>query len=410
MQKLIAVVMICFLSILTACSDSSSTPASPPPPFELLIEADDQNIHIGNRTYLRAYSRDLASGEVSDITSMVSFSSDNPDIATIEHFGNTVIALAEGEASFSIDYNGQSTNTVIHVRDGYITQITVDSSDNHLHVGSTSQLTAIATYDDNSTDDITDSSEWVSEIQWVAYIRKDTPSVYLYADRPGTTEVYALRDVIQSNNQTVSVHRGTMVDFEINSSACCTVHKGQTISFNALSYWADGDTDNVVNSTRWSTGNSRVLKQQDNQYSFQAKETGSSTVSGSYNGFDDHKKVVVERALVTSLRVEMDADIIDIDRIGTNYWIPEGGSTQLTAIGNLSDGTQNANVSDLVEWHWFNEGTEGAIRIDEDFVAHALSNGKGVIYVSVDGIYSEYRGATLWINTLPESPEDNLPE
>jgi len=400
MHKIITIIILCSLSLLSACSDSNSP--SSPAPFELFIEADDQQIHIGNNTYLKAYSRDLATGIVADITSSVSFHSNNPSIAQNERYGPVVNALAEGVATFNVSYYDESASTSIRVRDGYITKIIINSPDNHLHVDSSSQMTALATYDDDSTDDITDNAEWISETDWVAYLATGYGGLVV-ANNPGTTQVYALRNGIYSNFQEVSVHRGTMVGLEINCHHSCEpAHKGQTTKFYSQSRWADGDADNVTNSTKWLTSNARVLRQQDDsKSSFKAENTGKSAISGLYNSFEDTKVITVDRALVSNLRVEMDAEVLDIDRNGTNYWIPRGGSTQLTALGDLSDGTKDADVSDLVEWRWYDEGTDAEIEIDEQFVAHGTGLGMVIIYVQVDGTSSEYRGVTLWIGSRP---------
>lgn len=405
MEKLNLLILALFLTFLAACSDNDSLPPAPelPPSFELLIEVDDPNIHIGNTTYLKAYRRNQQSGETSDITHLVSFRSNAPDIAALENNGPKVIAVSEGKANFSFDYHGQSTDTVIHVKGGYITHISINSPDNHLHVGSTSQMTAIATYDDDSTDNITDTAEWISVDDFVAYFR--IQGSLLYTNSSGISDIYATRDGLNSAVEQVTVHRGTMVDFTINSSVCCTINKGRTIDFYALSYWEDGNKDNVSGSTTWSTDDSAVLKQLDKKYKFLAEEIGNANISGNYNGFSATQNIIVERALVSNLRVTMDAVVLETDRVGTNYWIERGSSTQLTAWGDLSDGTKDADVSHLVEWRWGKEGTEAQIEIDESYIAHGIESGFVIIYVVLDNTSSEYRGVTLWINDKPsDSP------
>ena len=400
MKYAIAIAILSMLSILSGCSSSSSSQPAPPP-FDLLLEADDQHIHIGNSTHIRAYSRDQESGIITDVTSAVTFINKSPEIAVNERYGPKITALAEGIATFNGRYHGKEVTSLIRITDGNITQLELSTDDDNLHSGSTSQIMALATYDDGSTDDVTDTVEWTTDEQWVAYFKYQDGIVY--ANNPGTANIYAAYGDITSPAQLISVHRGTMVDLSIISSHCCVINKGKTISFTALSHWDDGDTDNITLSTKWISSDSKILNPQaDRPYALQAMNEGRATIFAAFGGFDTSETVTVERALASNLRVEMDAELLDLDRDGLHYWIDRGDSTQLTVYGDLSDGTKDADVTHLVEWQWRNEGTEGSIEIDENSVAHGLTLGRVIIFVLLDGTSSEYRGANLWIGINPE--------
>jgi hypothetical protein len=164
----LTLILIVALSLVAASCSSTSTPTltSPPPPTlsSILVTPASADLAVGATRQFTAtgtYSDD----SIADITSQVTWASSNNMIAAITSaglatgiaVGNTnITATLSGTTSPSVNLSIVTTPTLSSI------EIQPESPAN-LTVGSTGQLTAIGTYSDGSTEDIT------SQVTWTIY-------------------------------------------------------------------------------------------------------------------------------------------------------------------------------------------------------------------------------------------------
>ena len=134
----------------------------------------------------------------SDVSSSVTWVSDNPGIASVTQTG-LLSADGVGSTTLTASMDGVTSNTVdVNVSDATISSIQVTPSrvDMARGLGLTQQLTAIATFDNGTSFDVSSSVTWVSDNPAIASV---TPTGLLSADNVGITTLTASMNGVTSN-------------------------------------------------------------------------------------------------------------------------------------------------------------------------------------------------------------------
>ncbi|MGL6645599.1 Ig-like domain-containing protein [Aeromonas caviae] len=141
-------------------------------------------------------------GSVKDLTSETIWHSSDNRIATISSPA-TLTAIDAGTTTITASHDGITSNTVqVTVTNATLTAIQVTPPSVSLAKGQTRQLTATATYSDNTTADISGNVTWLPTDITTATVS----STGLLTGRvAGTTEVTASKDGITSNAVQVTV-------------------------------------------------------------------------------------------------------------------------------------------------------------------------------------------------------------
>lgn len=141
-------------------------------------------------------------GSVKDLTSETSWHSSDDRIATMSSPG-ALTARDAGTTTVTASHDGIISNTIqITVTDAVLTAIQVTPPSVSLAKGQTRQLTATATYSDNTTADVTGSVAWLSDDTATATV---TTNGLLTGVEEGTTEISASLDGVTSDRVTVNV-------------------------------------------------------------------------------------------------------------------------------------------------------------------------------------------------------------
>ncbi|WP_368212577.1 Ig-like domain-containing protein [Aeromonas sp. s10] len=128
--------------------------------------------------------------------------SDDTDTATITTNG-LLTGVEQGTAEVTASLDGVTSNAVqVTVTDAVLTAIAITPTSVSVGKGQTQQLTATATYSDNTTADVTGSVDWLSDDTATATI---TTNGLLTGVEEGTTEVSASLDGVTSDRVTVNV-------------------------------------------------------------------------------------------------------------------------------------------------------------------------------------------------------------
>ncbi|WP_323948030.1 Ig-like domain-containing protein, partial [Aeromonas caviae] len=110
--------------------------------------------------------------------------------------------VEQGTAEVTASLDGVTSNTVqVTVTDAVLTAIAITPSSVSVGKGQTQQLTATATYSDNTTADVTGSVAWLSDDTATATVI----SGLLTGVEEGTTEISASLDGVTSDRVTVNV-------------------------------------------------------------------------------------------------------------------------------------------------------------------------------------------------------------
>ena len=141
-------------------------------------------------------------GSVKDLTSETSWHSSDNRIATMSSPA-ALTAIDAGTTTVTASHDGIISNAVqVTVTDAALTAIQITPPSVSLTKGQTQQLTATATYSDNTTANVTSSVAWLSDDTATATI---TANGLLTGVEQGSAEVTASLDGVTSDRMTVNV-------------------------------------------------------------------------------------------------------------------------------------------------------------------------------------------------------------
>ena len=137
-----------------------------------------------------------------DITTTATWTSLAPAVATIAPSG-LAMGVAAGTTGITASQAGVTSNTAtLTVTPSILTSISVTPTNTSIQVGQTQQYTAIGTYTDLSTADITTTTTWASSVPAVATIG---PSGLATGVAAGTSSITASQAGVTSNAATLDV-------------------------------------------------------------------------------------------------------------------------------------------------------------------------------------------------------------
>jgi uncharacterized protein YjdB len=273
-------------------------------------------------------------GTSSDVSNSVTWSPIDTAAVTISRNGlltgidlGSTAVIASQDDIISQEVGVKVTNAVI-------TDVTITPSLFSMAKGQTKQLTAIATYSDGSSSDVSSSVIWKSINNSTAIV---TPSGLLSGVGVGSTEVIACIDGVPSNKVSVEVSNAVVTSIAITPTTVF-VAKGQTQQLSATATYSDGTSSDVSNSVTWDTVDA---------------VTAIITPSGLLSGVNIGATTVTAfKDDVTSKAVNVDVTSAVITSIAvspSSAFLAKGQTQQLVATATFSDGTLS-DISSSVAW------------------------------------------------------------
>ena len=199
-----------------------------------------------------------ATGTYSDhttkyITNSVTWSSSNTETATISTTG-FLTTLAAGTSTIKATWGSTSGSTTVTVsqQDPTLVSITVTPANPSITVGATQQFTAIGTYSDNTTKDITGSVAWSSLITDDVTISADGLGTALAA---GYSLIMATSGGVSGTTRiTVSAPTATLLLIAVTPGSS-SIPAGATQQFTATGMYSDNTARDITNAVTWSSSN-----------------------------------------------------------------------------------------------------------------------------------------------------------
>ena len=201
-------------------STSAQVTVGPVGVVSISVNATQSSLSVGGTEAMTA-SGSFSDGSVHDVTASVTWSAGPSNIATINSKGQ-LQGAAQGVAQVSAAYQGISGSTPVIV--GSMTGISINPLSASLLVGGNAQLQAIATFSDNSTQNITSTAIWTSGQPTIVNV---VPGGLVSATQVGSATITAQQ-----------------AGFDGNGTATVTVNPLMTVSYynraNAVSAGTDG--------------------------------------------------------------------------------------------------------------------------------------------------------------------------
>jgi uncharacterized protein YjdB len=250
--------------------------------------------------------------------------------------------------------------------DVVLVSIAVTPENPDLILGTLNQFTAIGTYSDQSTKDITASAAWSSSNQNLASINSGGMAAALAL---GSLSISATSDSI-TGSTSVSVQSPTLMSISI-LPASPTIAATTTLQFHALGNYSDGSVQNVTRQVTWASSNTGVAQILGTGAS-RGQAPGNSSISATLGSITGSTTLNVTNATIVSITVMPPSQTIAV-----------ATTLDFSAAGRFSDGTVQ-NITDDVT---FNSDNLAVATIDNTTdTATAVSPGTANISATFNGV------------------------
>lgn len=243
------------------------------------------------------------------------------------------------------------------------------SSTGSLAVGTAASFSAVGTYSDNSTADITNQATWTSDNTAAATL---SPGGTATAVAAGTANVTASLSGITSPSVKLTVI--SLSSISVTPAALPILTVGATQQFSAAGTYSDGSIVNITSQVNWASDNSATVAITSNGLATVAS-AGTANITATLNG-------------VTSAKVLLTAEtIVSIDvQPAIPAKLSVRSSQRLSATAKFTDGS-TGDVSSLVNWTWTGSSS-GIVSIGPTGVITGGAVGTANITATLNGVSS----------------------
>lgn len=278
-----------------------------------------------------------------DITTSVTWASSSTSVATISNTsGSKGLASSQGTGSTTISATSGSVSgqTTLTVTSPTLLSISVTPSAPSCPLGTIQVLTAIGTYTDGSTQDITASVTWNSSDLVKATVSNTVGSKGQVSPLAlGNATVTATLSGV-SGQSSISVVAASLLSITVTPGVP-NVAKGLTQQFVATGHYSDGSTQDITSSVTWSSGSTSIATVSNTAGSRGLVATlgiGSSTITATLGSISGQTSCSVAPANLVSITVTPANSSISILQV-----------KQFTATGTYTDGTTQ-DLTTSVTW------------------------------------------------------------
>ncbi|MDP5211004.1 S-layer family protein [Microbulbifer sp. 2205BS26-8] len=312
----------------------------------------------------------FSDGSTRDITTSVTWLSDNTAIATVDSLGE-LMAVAVGSTSVSANRDGIDSNMVsVTVTNAVLTSIQVTPAVVNLPAGYSQQLTALGNFSDGSTRDITTSVTWISDNTAIATVDSLGELVTVAA---GSTSVSANRDGIVSNMVSVTVTNAVLT--AIRTLPVLDLPAGYSQQIRVLGDFSDGSTLDITTNVTW-ISNDASIATVDSLGVVMAWAAGSTSLTANRDGIVSNMlSVTVNNAVLIRIDTPLAVSL------------PAGYSNQFTVLGGFSDGS-TLDITTSVNWFSDNTAIATIATVDSLGELMAVAVGSASVSASRDGLSS----------------------
>ncbi|MGZ3450131.1 MAG: beta strand repeat-containing protein [Polyangiales bacterium] len=314
--------------------DTFIPPDGPVTLISISIEPASATLAVGGTQLLTA--RGLYSdGIVRDVTTLATWSSIDPKIASVAPSSGLVQGITPGSTRVRATLDGKFGEADIIVKGGTITSVVVDPSFADMIVGGSASFTATAIYSDGSSADVTSAAMWTTGDPMIASVVAGTVT----AVSPGSTSLTATFSGL-SGFAKISVTGGkTLKSVEI-SPFSPTVGIGVSVNLVATAIYTDGSKSDVTGTAAWSVTDATIAKIAPGPGAEIATgaSAGSTIISATFGGMTGTTPITVSGATLTTITLSPSAATIS-----------PGGTVTITATAVYSDGSK-VDVTGTAAW------------------------------------------------------------
>lgn len=330
-----------------------------------------------------------------DVTSLVAWSSSDTGVVQVAA-GGLASAVGLGSATVSASLNGISGSTAspLEVTAAKLTSLALSPQDPTVGVTQGVAFTAVGTFSDGTTQDLTSTVTWTSSDEGVAVVGLGPDGGVAQTLSAGTTTITAL-DPDPSNpvsaSTTLTVTPATVVSLSVTPAGASLV-EGTTLQYRVDATFSDGSVRDLTTdpSITWTSSFPNIVS---------IAPDGLATALAAGNGTINAIHVPTQKTNSVAVTVTPAVRLVSLFTTPATATVTVGDTLQYHVEGRYSDGTTR-DLTDDPEILWTSSfpelmtisnapGTKG--------LATAIADGFGTI----NAIHSSGIGSSTGVNILP---------
>ncbi len=316
-----------------------------------------------------------ADNQTEDVTAEATWASTDPSVATVSNAdGSEGLATGEevgGPVDIEATFLGVTGAGQLTVTDAELVSISVEPANASAPAGTTRQFTAIGTYSDSSTQDITTNVVWSSSDPNVASISNAAGSEGLAgANAQGSVVITATDGGSNISGETgFTVTAAVLQSLQVEPAGSqFQLANGFRLQFIATGFYSDGSSDTVTSQATWVSTDEALATVSNTsgsrgQVTAASSGTGNLRIQATLDGQFASAPLEITNATLTSLAVTP-----------TNESLPVGRTLQYTATGTFSGPPGSQDLTTQVTW---NSSVTSKATISAAGVATAVAVGDG---------------------------------
>ncbi len=313
-----------------------------------------------------------------DLTTQVTWSSSDLTVATIDSNG-LAATLKVDATTISAELDGVTGSTMLFVTDAELDSINITPPNPSVPLGLAKQFTAVGTFTDDTTQDLTDQVAWSSSDLTVATINSDGLAATL---KVGSTTISAELDGVTGATLL------TVTDAELKcldiTPACPSIPVGLVKQFTAMGTYTDDTTQDLTTQVTWASSDPSKATINDAAGFKGLASTlaaGPTVISATLGEVAGSTLLTVSNAQLESIQVTP-----------TNPSVPLGLTQQFKATGLYSD-SSTQDLTTQVTWWVCCE--PGIAVISNAAGSQGVATTLKVGVITVSATFGEISGATV---------------
>ncbi|MFZ6849194.1 beta strand repeat-containing protein [Undibacterium sp. RuRC25W] len=305
-------------------------------------------------------------GSSRDVTATSTWTSGTTTVGTVNGVSGMTNGVSSGSTIITASFGGLHGSATLTVSPAFLVSMSVVPATPAIAIAATQQFTAMGTFSDGTTSDITAVSVFTSGSPSIA----TTTAAGLATGVLAGTSVITASSGTKTGTATLTVTPATLLSIAM-TPLNPVLKIATTQQFSITASYSDGTTSDVTASTVFTSATPTIASFVSANGMVTAVAAGSSVVTGTVLGKSANTTVTVSPATLTSIAVTPATATIAV-----------GSVKQFIATGNYSDGS-SANITTTVNW---TSGTTSVALVLPSGVANGLSGGTSTITAAQGGL------------------------
>lgn len=310
---------------------------------QITVTAPKPNLPLGETEALSAIGT-FSNGNTQNLTGLVTWQAGPTTVASVSAQGS-LKGVNTGVAQISAAYQSVTGNAAVTVGSAALLSIAVSGPLSSLPLGDGESLTAIGTFSNGTTQNITQMATWQSSPATVVTIAQGN----LSAIGKGTSQVSAAYQGV-TGTMAVSVGAAVLVRLDVSPNEA-SLPLGESATLMSIGTFSDGSTQNLTQVSSWSSSQPSVASVTA-PGAVAGKTLGAATITAAVGSINGTSGLTVAAPVMVGVTVSPAQSSLII-----------GGTSELQAIANYSDGSTQ-NVTATATW-----------TSEDPLLATAVSNG-----------------------------------